>query len=85
MPTIRNVRENPYVSVMLISPADFSVWLLDLRYDHSETEGPVFEDMDTRLEAIASMTGMTGIFKLRAADVYEVVKVEHALAWRHPA
>jgi len=83
--TIRNVRENPYVSVMLISPADFSVWLLDLRYDHSETEGPVFEDMDIRLEAIASMTGMTGIFKLRAADVYEVVKVEHALAWRHPA
>jgi len=28
--------------------------------------------MDMKLEAIASMTGMTGIFKLQAADVYKV-------------
>ena len=83
--TIRNVRENPYVTVMLTNPADLSVWVLDLRYDHSETEGPVFDDMDVKLEAIASMTGMSGIFKLRAADIYEVLKVEKATAWRHPS
>ena len=80
--TIRNVRENPYVAAQVIHPVDFSVWLLELRYDHSETEGPLFDDMDIKLEAVASMTGMSGIFKLRAADVYEVLSAQKA-PWRH--
>ena len=31
--------------------------------------------MDMQIEAIASMTGMKGIFKLRSADIYRVVSV----------
>jgi hypothetical protein len=79
--TIRNVRENPFVSAMVTHPMDFSVWLLELRYDHSETEGPLFDEMDIKLEAVASMTGMSDVFKLRAADVYEVLEVQKA-PWR---
>ncbi len=70
--THRNVRENPYVEIIISSPDLQRSWLLGLRYDRSETEGPVFDEMDMQIEAIASMTGMTGIFKLRAADIYEV-------------
>jgi hypothetical protein len=52
------------------------MYLLDLEFSHSETEGPVFDDMDMQIEAIASATGMSGIFKLKAADIYRVLGVE---------
>jgi uncharacterized protein len=73
--TIKNVRENPYAVAWIISPESFDSWDLELEYDHSETSGPVFDAMDMRIEAIASMTGMTGIFKLKAADIYRVKSV----------
>ena len=41
----------------------------------------LFDDMDIKLEAVASMTGMSGVFHLRGADIYEVVKVEKS-PWR---
>jgi adenylate cyclase len=73
--TIRNVRENPYASILLNDPLNERRWMLDVEYDHSETEGPIFEAMNVQIEAIASATGMKGIFKLRSADVYRVTSV----------
>lgn len=73
--THRNIRENPYVFACLRDPATWQEWMLELQYDHSETEGPVFEEMDLKIEAIASMTGMEGVFKLLAADIYKVTSV----------
>ncbi len=74
--TIQNVRENPRAWVGVGDYEHRADWVLDLEFVRSETEGPVFEAMDMQIEAIASMTGMTGIFKLRAADIYRVVSVE---------
>lgn len=73
--TVRNIRENPHACAQVLDPASFNMWDLDLVFDHSETDGPLFEAMDMQLEAIASMTGMSGIFKLKAADVYRVTGV----------
>jgi hypothetical protein len=70
--TIRNVRENPYGCVALNDVMANTKWVLDVQYKHSETEGPIFDEMDMRIEAIASASGMAGIFKLRAADIYLV-------------
>ena len=80
--TIRNVRENPRAYVCVFDMAGQAHWSLQLQFERSETEGPVFDTMDMQIEAIASMTGMSGIFKLRAADIYRVVSVERV---QHPA
>jgi len=73
--TIRNVRENPRAWVGVTDFTGQSDWVLDLEFERSETEGPIFDAMDMQIEAIASATGMSGIFKLRAADVYRVLSV----------
>ena len=74
--TIRNIRENPRAHVTVNDIPGLARWLLELEFERSETAGPVFDAMDMQIEAIASMTGMTGIFKLRAADIYRVISVE---------
>jgi hypothetical protein len=74
--TIKNVRENPRAYVMVSDVVGQTSWVLELGFEHSETEGPIFEAMDMQIEAIASATGMSGIFKLRAADIYRVLSVE---------
>jgi hypothetical protein len=70
--TIRNVRQNPHACVARNDLERQLNWVLDVQYDHSETAGPIFEQMDMQIEAIASATGMSGIFQLRAADIYRV-------------
>ena len=74
--TIRNVRENPRAHVTVQDIPGFATWLLELEFERSDTEGPVFDAMDMQIEAIASATGMSGIFKLRAADIYRVRSVQ---------
>lgn len=74
--TIRNVRENPRAFVCVPDPDGRADWILQLAFQHSETGGPIFDAMDMQIEAIASATGMSGIFKLRAADIYRVISVE---------
>ena len=74
--TIRNVRENPRAWLCINDLAGHTNWILQLEFERSETEGPIFDAMDMTIEAIATATGMSGIFKLRAADVYVVRSVK---------
>lgn len=71
----RNILENPNALVRLFHPDTFQVYALRLKYTHTETEGPVFDSMRLRIEAIASYSGLKGIFKLLGADIYEVVSI----------
>jgi adenylate cyclase len=72
----RNISENPHALVGVLDPDTGQGWQLRLVYERSETEGPLFERMALRIEAIASYCGLKGIFKLRAADVYRVLAIE---------
>ena len=72
----RNVSENPYAAVRLIDAESGQVYQLALRLVRTETSGPLFESMRLRVEAIASYSGLKGVFRLLGADVYEVLSVE---------
>jgi hypothetical protein len=82
--TKRNLQENPKAAVWLIHPETFETWDLELLFDHSETSGKVFDTMNMQIEAIASIVGMKGIFKLRAADIFRVVSVAKTIGERIP-
>jgi Pyridoxamine 5'-phosphate oxidase len=74
--TIHNVRENPRAYVCLFDIPGHAQWELQLEFERSETEGPIFDVMEMQIEAIASATGMSGIFKLRGADIYRVLSAD---------
>lgn len=72
----RNVAENPRAMVRLVDADTMQVYALKLRFVRTETSGPIFESMRLRIEAIASYSGLKGIFRLLGADVYEVLSAE---------
>lgn len=74
--THRNVRENPFACAVILDPRTLHAYRFQLRYDHSESSGPLFESMSLQLQAVASYSGMSHVFRLLAADVYAVHGVE---------
>ena len=61
----RNIAENPHALVRVIDPDTKQGWELRLKFERSETSGPIFDRMALRIEAIASYCGLKGIFKLQ--------------------
>lgn len=74
--TRRNLDENPRASVEVYDPLTMQAYRLRLRFLRSEKSGPLFDTMALRIEAIASHTGMAGVFRLIAADVFSVEDVQ---------
>jgi hypothetical protein len=81
--TKQNALANPRAMVEVLDPTTLDAYRLELRFDHEEREGSLFDQMAVRIDVIASHTGMTGIFKLLSADVYEVVRVEKVAGLLH--
>ena len=73
--TSANLAENPWAVLQVIHPETAVMWLLEVRFVRGETEGAIFDAMEMQLEAIASIQGMQSVFKLRSADVFEVLAI----------
>jgi adenylate cyclase len=71
--TRENIAQNTFVQVVVVSPTNMRQYRLDLRYERTETEGAVFDRVRTRLDAVASQTGMSHIFRLRGVDIFQVL------------
>ncbi|HTJ82908.1 MAG TPA: pyridoxamine 5'-phosphate oxidase family protein, partial [Polyangiaceae bacterium] len=71
--TKANVLEHPFACAHLLDPVTLESYRLELEYVREERSGPLFDTMRLRIDAIASHTGMAGVFKLLSADVYRVL------------
>lgn len=71
--TRENMLSNPFVQVVVVSPSNKRQYRLDLRYERTETEGALFDRVKTRLDAVASQTGMSQVFRLHGVDILEVL------------
>ena len=74
--TRQNVAENPYATIQMYDPVNFDAYHLKIRFKHSEYTGPLFDMMSLRIQAIASHSGMSGVFRLLSADIYEILSFE---------
>jgi len=71
--TSANLDANPQAQLVVCDPETIDQFLLDLRFLHTETEGPTFDAVAANLDAVASQTGMQGVFRLRGVDIHRVL------------
>jgi adenylate cyclase len=74
--TRANLDANPFGQVRVVDPETLEQYELDLEFVQTETHGPAFEAMRANLEAVASQTGMSGVFRLRGVDIHRVLRCE---------
>ena len=83
--TSRNLAENPRASLLLIDPMAYVQFRLSVVYERTERRGRLFERLSDDVDTVASLSGMTDVFKLRAADIYRVLDIEQVLSAAHRA
>jgi hypothetical protein len=80
---VRNLAENPRACLVVIDPLNYDSYRLVVQYERTERRGPIFERLRRDVDAIAALTGMEGVFKLKSADVYRVLELEPIRAKVH--
>ena len=74
--TRQNILAHPQATLLLLHPQTCIFYRLQIRYQHTETEGPLFESMRAQLAGIASHSGMADVFELKGSDIYEIQAIE---------
>ncbi len=71
-----NIMATRRACLMVEDPVTGANLVMRLRYLRTETSGPIFERLRAKLAGIAAHTRMENVFRLRGADVYEVLDIE---------
>jgi len=74
--THENITSNPKAQMMVPDPVTLEQYRVDVRYERTERDGPIFERMRANLDAVASQLGMKDVFRLQGADIYRVLDIE---------
>jgi hypothetical protein len=74
--TRANLDENPQAQAIVVDPTNGDQFVLDLRYLHTESEGPIFDEVEANLTAVASQMGMSDVFRLRGVDIHRVLRCD---------
>ena len=74
--TGENAEENRLAQIHVIEPLTGRQFSLDLEYERTETSGPIFERMRTKLDAVAAFEGMEQVFQLRGTDICRVTSCD---------
>ena len=74
--TAQNLVENPRADILVIDPRDYDQYRLSLQYERTDRRGPVFDRLRVDVDVAAALEGMQDVYKLRAADIYRVVRIE---------
>ena len=74
--TRANLDANPQAQVIVVDPGSGDQFALDLRYLHTESEGPIFDEVEANLAAVASQMGMSDVFRLRGVDIHRVLRCD---------
>jgi hypothetical protein len=72
--TWRNLQTNPVFMTFVTNPDTLSMWKIKLQFLEEKKEGPVFEDMEMQLLALATPQHIH--FSLHSALICKVLSVE---------
>lgn len=70
--TAANVAASGQATLLVVDGLTGDHYLLDLRFERSETEGDLFDEMAAQLKATSAPGGLDAVMALRSADIYEV-------------
>jgi hypothetical protein len=74
--TRANLDANPQAQAIVVDPGSGDQFVLDLGYLHTESEGPIFDEVEANLAAVASQMGMSDVFRLRGVDIHRVLRCD---------
>lgn len=77
--TRRNILATRTAAVEVVDTLTTAFYQLDLDFETTEAQGPLFETMKAKLAGIASHTGMEGVFRLMGADIFRVRAIRQML------